>query len=391
MPVRGEAQLRELAPTHASWPEALRGASGASWSDAHTHMGHADPDGVEADPEEVVADLDRAGHARALIFPMHEPAGYPRANDAVRDAVAGAGGRLSWLCRVDPNAPGAVAEARRCLDEAAAGIKLHPRSDAFGLPHPVVDELVALAAARRAPVLFHAGRGIPALGPDAVRLAREHPDVRIILAHAGISDLGGLAAVASELPNLLFDTSWWNGPDLLALVTSIPPGQVLHASDSPYNPCASAAFNLRRVVAEAGLGPDALRSIAGAQLERVIAHDDLLDLGPAVGTGGLGPRVPALERVASHAATACMLAVRGGGVEGAMESLSLARSGCLHGPDDPHGELLDRLDELLALAVDHRRAAGDAAHALLPALVTAHVTAATPSAGVPVAPGRVRM
>ncbi len=316
---------------------------------------------------------------------MQEPDGYPGPNDAVRAAVAATGGRLSWLCRVDPNAAGALSEARRCLDAGASGIKLHPRSDAFGLPHTVVDDLVALAADRRACVLFHAGRGMPALGPDAVRLARSHSEVRIVLAHAGISDLGELAGPAAELPNLLFDTAWWNASDLLTLVTTIPPGQVLFASDAPYHPGAPAAFNVRRVVAEAGLGADALRSIAGAQLEQVLARAELLDLGPAVGRGGLGPRVPALERVASHAATAFMLAVRGGGGEGALEAVSLARSACLHGPGDEHGALLDRCDDLLGLALAQREAAGDDA-ALVLALATAHMAAATPSAGVPEAP-----
>ena len=36
---------------------------------------------------------------------------------------------------------------------------------------PAVAELVALAHERRVPVLIHAGRGIPALGQNTVRLA----------------------------------------------------------------------------------------------------------------------------------------------------------------------------------------------------------------------------
>lgn len=125
---------------------------------------------------------------------MHEPDGYRAANDEVLEASAASEGRLLCLCRVDPKAPGAVQEARRCLDAGARGIKLHPRSHAFGLPHDVVGELVALAAERRLPVLFHAGRGIPNLGDAAAELAREHPEARIILAHCGISDLGLLAS-----------------------------------------------------------------------------------------------------------------------------------------------------------------------------------------------------
>ena len=55
--------------------------------DAHTHIGHNDPDGRTATPEEIIGGLDQAGHGRALVFPMHEPDGYGPANDAVLRAA----------------------------------------------------------------------------------------------------------------------------------------------------------------------------------------------------------------------------------------------------------------------------------------------------------------
>ena len=71
---------------------------------------------------------------------------------------------------------GALPEARRALDAGARGIKLHPRAEQFGMDEPAVAELVALAHERRVPVLIHAGRGIPALGQNTVRLAERYPD-----------------------------------------------------------------------------------------------------------------------------------------------------------------------------------------------------------------------
>src|SRR5204862_393943 len=56
---------------------------GTEWFDVHTHMGANDPDGFRCTAEEVMAALDRAGHAQALVFPMHEPDGYAAANDRV--------------------------------------------------------------------------------------------------------------------------------------------------------------------------------------------------------------------------------------------------------------------------------------------------------------------
>lgn len=378
MPVNGSVQAR---PLHAILREPT---TGLRWRDAHLHIGQNDPDGVKGTLAEILEGLDAAGHEGGLVYPMHEPGGYPAANDMIAEQVARAGGRLDWLCRVDPNVPGAVAEAARCLGLGAAGIKLHPRSDAFGLPHPVVDELAALAARQRAPVLFHAGRGIPNLGRAAADLARRLPDVRIILAHAGISDLGLLAGEAAALPNLLFDTSWWNAADLLALLTSIPPGQILYASDMPYGTGLFAAFALARCARQAGLAPEATRSIAGAQLQRVIAGETLEDHGPAVGAAAIGPRVPALERVQGYAAASLQVSF---GLADPTEALSLARLGCQHEPGGEHAPLLELADRLLALAAEHHAQAREVElrWAIFSATATAHILCATPAAGVPTA------
>lgn len=376
MPIRGTSLYEELGPVlrAGARPEP------AGWFDAHTHMGRNDPDGTTAEAHEIVEGLDTAGHERALIFAMHEPGGYPDANDAVAAAVGEAGGRLAWLARVDPNAAGAADELRRCLGAGAVGLKLHPRSDGFGLDHPVVDELVALCAQTRRPVLFHAGRGIPNLGIHAAELARRH-GTPVILAHAGISDLGLLESDAAELPNLFFDTAWWNVADLLQLLLTVPPARVLYASDMPYGPGLFSAFLLRRAVAQVGLGEEALRSIAGAQLARIIAGEDPVECGPAPGPGALGPRVVRAERACTFAAAAVQLAFRGAD---SAETVALARLGCQHHTQDPHADLLDLCDRLLARGEEHREAHPDDPRAGIPATLIAHVIAGTPDAGAPV-------
>ncbi len=377
MPIRGEAPVDDLGAFYADGRDWL---GDADWFDAHTHMGHHDPDGVEADPEEVLAGLDAAGHRRALIFPMHEPGGYPPANDAVLAACAASGGRLEALVRVDPGAPGALAEARRGLDAGARGIKLHPRSDAFGLPHPVVEELVALAAERRGIVLFHAGRGIPALGPSAVALARANPAASLVLAHAGISDLGLLREAAAELPNLFFDTAWWQVGDLLQLMTSVPPARILYASDLPYAPGRFTALLLLRTARAAGHGPEVVRAMAGGQLARVVAGEAPLDLGPALGTAALGPRVPALERVVAHASTAAIAAFRG---TDPTEPLALARLACQVSGDEEHAPLLRALDVVLARTQAHVATPGAERDAAAAGALVAQALAGTPESGVP--------
>jgi predicted TIM-barrel fold metal-dependent hydrolase len=320
------------------WLDAVEGETGAlALFDAHTHFGRNDPDGYRQEPEELIAALELAG-ARGVTFPMHEPDGYAAANDEALAVAARSDGRLVCFCRVDPR-DDALAEATRCLDAGARGIKLHPRAEGFAMSEPAVEQLVALADERRVPVLIHAGRGIPALGSNALALAERHPGAHLILAHGAVSDLAWIWHQLPSHPNVLIDTSWWNPADLLGLFCLVAPGQIVWASDSPYGmPVNSAAFQLRIALA-AGLGSEAIAAVAGGQIERVLAGSDPLDVGPA--PGPTGPLDPGMERVCSH-----LLAAAGRAFAEAdmTESIALARLAC-----DLEGEHAAACHEILHL------------------------------------------
>jgi predicted TIM-barrel fold metal-dependent hydrolase len=355
--------------------EALARAGGPlDFFDAHTHLGQNDPDGVRATAQEILAGLDRGGQRRALIFPMQEPDGYREPNDAAIAAAAASGGRLIALARLDPNlGDAALAEAERALRAGAAGFKLHPRSDAIDLPHPVVARIVGIAHEQRAPVLFHACRGFPGLGEEVAHLARRHPGARLILAHAGISDLGHLAAIIHDAPNLFFDTSWWQISDMLTLFTSVPPGRILYASDMPYGAARYSALRDLRCAFEVGFDADALRSLAGGQLERIVGGEDPIDLGPAPGTGSLGARDLAVERGIVYLATACSTMIRG---FDPTENLTLARLALVDHASDVAREASALIEIALETAGEHP----DHPRRALNATMGAQLVLGTPSA-----------
>ena len=247
--------------------------------DAHTHIGFNDPDGMRCAPETLLEALEVAGN-RGVVFPMHEPERLPAANDWVREEAARSEGRLVPFARLDPRED-PVAEGERSLDAGARGLKLHPRAEEFAMDEPGVEPIVALAQERSVPLIVHAGRGIPALGRHVVELCRSHPGANVILAHAGICDLAWIWREARELPNLFFDTSWWSASDLMALMSLVPPGQVLLASDAPYGSPSMGAVLALRCALQAGLGEEAVRSMAGGQVERLLDGEEPLDLGPA--------------------------------------------------------------------------------------------------------------
>ncbi|HEY1522165.1 MAG TPA: amidohydrolase family protein [Solirubrobacteraceae bacterium] len=306
------------------WTEiALEQVPGVDLFDAHTHLGQNDPDGMRQTREELLDGLRAADARGAFVFPMHEPDGYPPANDMVLAAAADSDGLLVPFCRVDPH-DGALSEAERCLGTGARGIKLHPRAEEFTLDHPVVADLAALADERGLPILIHAGRGIPALGLHAVELAGRFPGARLILAHAGICDLSWIWRVAADLPNLFFDTAWWMPADLQTLFSLVPPGQILFASDAPYGSTAiSAAFQLRCAL-QAGLSVEQVRSIAAGQAMRLAAGEAPVPAGQAVGEREQAPHL-LLDRVAEFLLIAAIASMRGGD---AGELIALARLAC---------------------------------------------------------------
>jgi len=330
------------------WFEALMEEAGRpALFDAHTHIGQNDPDTFRQTAEELLAGLARVD-ARALVFPMHEPDGYPAANDAVLETAAASGGTLTALCRVQPRAEGALAEARRCMDAGAAGIKLHPRAEAFGMEEPVVRDLMALAHERRAVVLMHAGRGIPALGANTIRYSEEFPDARLILAHCAISDLAWLAQELPSHPNVYLDTAWWHPADILGVFCLAPPGQVLWASDAPYGQPLASAVQTLRCALEAGLSHEQIAGVFGGQLKRLVAGHDPLDLGPAPGPSP--PIDMLLDRVVAHLTAAMGRAFAG---DDPAESLGLARLAAGVGEGHPQADVFAAILWLLDLYEEH--------------------------------------
>ena len=354
--------------------------------DAHTHTGSNDPDGFRCSAHDLTDALELAT-ARGVVFTMHEPDGYPPANDRVLAEAAESDGRLVPFCRLDPRA-GPVAEAERCLAAGARGLKLHPRAERFSLADAEVKGIFALADERRLPIVIHAGRGIPALGRHVLELAERHPGARPILAHVGLSDLGWLPRRLGEHPNVFFDTAWWNASDLLALFRLAPPGRILWASDAPYGtPLQQAVLGLRCAL-EAGLSAEQVRCVAGEQVERLLAEKEPLDLGPPVGRAQSVEDI-LLERVHSALLGAIGRIMAGDDGE---EAIALTRLACEVGDDAPQAPVCR---SVLALVDRYeRRPAGPAGDDDSPSgpatrfpglhlLVVAAGVARTPSVALP--------
>jgi len=209
--------------------------AGADIFDAHTHLGD-DIDGMAGRYDELEAMLDRYGISRCNIFCLDEPdrhPGFRAGNDRTLESAARSNGRMIPFVRLDLTEE-PIAEAERCLDRGARGIKLHPRAQKFLLDDERLAPVFAIAAERRVPILIHGGRGLPPIADNLARLVDAYPAAQLIIAHAGIADLSGLAGHFAGKAGVFFDTSVWSSIDLLSFFHLVPPEQILYASDYPY-------------------------------------------------------------------------------------------------------------------------------------------------------------
>jgi predicted TIM-barrel fold metal-dependent hydrolase len=159
--------------------------------DAHLHC-----TGRES-TDDVLRTLDGAGvEVGVLLAPflsegysMHDAASLRRANTHLSALTRRHRDRLAGLAMINPALPGAVDDATRALDELALdGFKMvpsgwHPEDDC-------AQAVFAVAASRRAPILFHSGIFIDGVSSRFCRPAdyepvRAKPGTKVTLAHLG--------------------------------------------------------------------------------------------------------------------------------------------------------------------------------------------------------------
>ena len=273
-----------------TWEEELRRElpENAYLFDAHTHLG-SDIDGMVGSFDELTSVLEGFGFRGAFMFCLdeadREPA-FRAPNDRTLAHAERSNGTLLPLVRLDLTAQ-PIEEARRCLDLGARGIKLHPRAQAFALSDERLQPVFALAVERSVPILIHGGRGLPPIAEDLEALVRRNEGVRLIVAHAGIADMAGLAGRLGGIQGVFFDTSVWSGPDLLDLYRQIAPEQVMYASDYPYGRQPNSLLVATRTAKLAGFDDKQLRLMLGGSARRMIAGEELEPLSRPKGPASL--------------------------------------------------------------------------------------------------------
>ncbi|HXY80874.1 MAG TPA: amidohydrolase family protein [Gaiellaceae bacterium] len=330
--------------------------AGADIFDAHTHLG-TDIDGMSGRYEELEQGMDRYGVTRCFVFCLDEPdrhPGFRAGNDRTLAFAERSGGRMIPFVRLALDEE-PIEEAKRCLDLGARGIKLHPRAQKFLLDDERLTPVFALAAERRVPILIHGGRGLPPIADNLHRLVDAYPEAQLIIAHAGIADLTGLAGRFAGKAGVFFDTSVWSPIDLLTFFHLVPPEQVVYASDYPYGQQPASLLLSLKSARAAGLDEEQVRMMLAANANRIA--DGEPPLAPSRPRGSdLFSQPMALARVHQYLSMAMtLLFTRQSDSFGA---LGLALNAC----SEPNGHVaeMDRIRELLTAARDLWRTLPDA-------------------------------
>lgn len=235
------------------------------------------------DPDEVLADLADNGVRQAWVLPYAHAPGVtdwlvPATDEHVRD-LATRGHGVDLVLGVtthpgDPDPAAVVGEAVR--DRGARVLKLHCAVGGFRADDRRLDPVWSLCADLRLPVVLHAGKD-PAGTSDerdiaeVDRVARRHPDVPLILAHAGEPAVASALALLDRHANL--------HADLTPVVAAVPAvsdadllrhaDRLLFGSDAPNTGHRVAA--LRDRLTSRGLDAPAVTSVLGGNARRLTA------------------------------------------------------------------------------------------------------------------------
>ena len=174
---------------------------------------------VDPTGEKLIAAMDQAGIDKSVIFGVdwaYGVTGEPKVsnreqNKYLADYAKQYEGRFIPLAALDPRRPDVIDQATQAIEEwGMKGFKLMP-SAGFKPNDPLCFPFYEKCAKWDVPIMFHSGGlefnweySSPKLIASA---AEEFPDVKMIMAHAGLESWEDCRLACAALPNVFMDIS----------------------------------------------------------------------------------------------------------------------------------------------------------------------------------------
>lgn len=205
--------------------------------DVHTHGGPLPWDVPDIDDNALLPALAERNNTRHAVASsvLAIAADLEGGNRRTVEACARTPGLLGYLV-ADPNDIEASRDQLRRWggEPGIVGVKVHTQWSFRGTGSPQIADLFKVLADHGRPVKIHND------GPDwdqhLLRIAREHPRLQIIIAHAGLGfpNLEG-ARIAREADNIHAEmsSSFAHLPSVREFLRTIPPDRMLFGTDAP--------------------------------------------------------------------------------------------------------------------------------------------------------------
>ncbi len=204
--------------------------------DAHMHLGEDLLFNSDDSEETLLRTMDEHGISAQVVQPGIVARDQVKAHERIRRFADRNPGRCYGVAVFNPLME--EAEYGRLVrwavkDLGFLGIKLHTNAFCMAPGHPAARKIYSVAEELDIVVMVHTGNGLPnALPSLLIPVAREHPKLRIVVAHAGGGTFGADAIVAAETcPNLYLETSWVTSYDLAAMVKRLGEQRVMFGTD----------------------------------------------------------------------------------------------------------------------------------------------------------------
>jgi hypothetical protein len=223
--------------------------SGFRLYDTHTHLGNAFHSGRQKTADSMLRHMDEQGIDRSLLIPFPVVADYRAEHDLIARAVRDHPDRFTGAICLNPFLPAREVEdeIRRGVEELGLrALKLQPQFCGLNPMSAKGSWFFGLANRHRLPVIVHTGSGAPfALPSLLIAPAQEHPELPIVIAHAGGPVYYLEAIVAARVcPNLYIDLSSLMPHHVLDVLKHVPATRLMAGSDLPE----SATVELGKIV-----------------------------------------------------------------------------------------------------------------------------------------------
>lgn len=208
--------------------------------DAHAHVGSCRVFNTAQTANQLLEAMEGSEVDAAIVQPFPGAPDPAEAHDVIASMAEDHPGRVFGMASLNPHQDKASyrEEIRRCVEELGfVAVKLHPLGHAVMPGSDDARLVLETAGELDVPVMIHTGPGFPFADPSAwIPAARELPDLRIILGHAGAAMFSHAAIVAAQLcDNITLETSWCRPQDIKRAVKTLGAERVLFGSDMIFN------------------------------------------------------------------------------------------------------------------------------------------------------------